>query len=100
MTSRTDIMAMVALVVAVVALIIAMYTQFTVKKALDETVRRLSWNWNEMASGLWTKLTQLWMAIPQQQRDKITSRVNAAYNDGMAQLETADPIALIGRVYP
>lgn len=91
-------MAIVSLVVAVVALVVALYTQFTVKKALDETVRKLSWSWNDVVSGMVQNASTAWNALPQQQRDMLTQRVNDMYKQGMAQLETADPIQLISRI--
>lgn len=97
MTSRTDIMAIAALVVSILALIIALYTQFTLKKALEDTVKRLSWNWNETLSNLWNSIQQMWAKMPQKTRDTIQQRIDATYNDAMTQLETANPMALIGR---
>lgn len=98
MVSRTDTMAIVALVVSTIALVVALYTQFTVKKTLDETVRKLSWSWKDVMSGMMQNASAAWSALPQQTRDTLTQRATDAYGQGMAQLETVDPVQLIGRI--
>lgn len=90
-------MALAALVVSILALIIALYTQFTFKKSLDDLSKRLTWNWNEIASNMWNSIQQLWAKVPQETRDMVKQRVDEQYKDTMTQLATANPLTLIGR---